>query len=250
VIFIVFSVNPGAHADGVGVGLGVLVGPGVGGGEHTPLDPIDEHDELLPAGHPACQEKPLIPHVPQLSQEGLVTVVGVGVGVLVGVGVGPVGVGVIVEVGVGVLVGPSTKTSVSVAPVVSHTLSSLRSAVAHTAVLPPATPVTVVKYTDPVESIVGDTVAIEVLYDPNLILVIVADPNPEDTLAVTVPPPPIPIFNTDGVVVPLQDETGVGVGEGIHPIQIVGVGVDADCIQHTCDPEQERDDGVNPRLQG
>ena len=61
-------------------------------------------------------------------------------------GVGGIGVGVGrgADVGVGVLVGPDTLILVSVAPVDSHVRPSDKSAVAHTAVAPPAIAVTIV----------------------------------------------------------------------------------------------------------
>ena len=81
---------------------------------------------------------------------GVGAIVGVGVepggGVGVEVGAGPaVGVGVGVEVGVGIAVGPDTLISVSVSPVVPQVSPSDKSAVAHTAVAPPATAVTIVE---------------------------------------------------------------------------------------------------------
>ena len=60
---------------------------------------------------------------------------------------------------------------------------------------------------------VGLTKAKELLYDPNAIELIVADPKPEDTIAETVPvDPPTVRFNTAGLVVTWH---GVNVGMGV-----------------------------------
>jgi len=119
--------------------------------------------------------------------------------------------------GVGIGVGARTLMFVSVPPVDSHTRRSDKYAVAHTAVFPTATAVTVVAQEGGKKSDVGETVAMEVLYEPKSIRDIAAVPNPPGfTLAVTVPVPPTTRLCVPGEVV---TEHGMGVGVG------VGVGV-------------------------
>ena len=123
------------------------------------------------------------------------------------------------EQAAGVDVGPVTFTSVSADPDVSHQFPPFKNTVDHTAVFPPDKAVTVVEYGE-VVTIVGDTVATDVLYDPNRVSVTVAPLN-KLTFAVTTAVPPVDRFATAGLVVTVQPGAGVGVavaaGVGVAP---------------------------------
>lgn len=122
-----------------------------------------------------------------------------------------------VKVGPGVAVGGIMLIFVSFAADASHRPPPFNQTVAHTAVLPPATPVTTVEYGLDL-SLVGLTVATAVLYEPKSTprAGSTVAPPLNTTLAITLEVPPTDKLRLVGFVFTVQLGTGVRVGPGLQ----------------------------------